>query len=1352
MSTQAMTNVLGAPLHKFPSLIVASRQYDHRVRGPPRWHDRHAPRARVPAQEPDEVEPTPFDFPEPSTTGRPPPEIPEFALLLPPNNTEANVAAPSTEGADVPFTWTSLFSSKPKDSFLVTFDSGATITISPTKTDFVEYTEVEGSVLQGLAKGLPIAGTGKVCWGMTLDDGTTTTITTPAYHVPTARCRLLSPQSYLQHMSAEAGQDSPESFVIRGAKFEYHKSHAKHASVSYSEDNNLPTCSMWNTKPSVPGPAANTTGCVTNEHNPNLTSPQKELLKWHYRLCHQGLASLQRLLKTGALGNSPLLRAASKCDLPKCASCEFGKATRRPTDSTTKTSVPEREYGLKKENLFPGQRVSMDHFTVTQKGRLYSSKGKTHTDSMYSGGCIFVDHATGDIHIEHLVNFTATETIAAKQRYEKRMFDMGVTVQAYQSDNGIFASKAFVQEIENGLQNIKFSGVGAHHQNGIAERGIGTILTKVRTILIHAAIRWPDAADMSLWPMAVDYVVHQHNHMPRASAGMMSPLELVLRTKVSRASFQDMHVWGCPCYVLEPTLQDGHKLPKWKPRSRRGIFLGFSRRHSSRVPLVLNTRTGHISPQFHVVFDDWFTSVIGTARNEPFDANQWTQLFADSRYHYAFDDDDPVVLADEWMDRYADNAERSAQIRQGQDQSQQQREPPTPRTDDALQDQRERQHPPNPDSPPLQQQRLEQPRETEEPPPAPPDGTDEPVFDPPPPPVPPSPNLPSSPSPGVRRSGRQRKPPLRWGYDGTQGAGYQALQSFALFVSDATTTAAYQAYLDVDDETDTYGFRDPIVYQASTKSKKKDPDLPSYFEAMTGDDREGFTEAMGNEVRELEGKHTWDLEKRSTMEAKGRKALPSTWAFRRKRYPDGSIRKLKARLCVRGDKQIEGVDFFETYAPVVQWTTIRLVLLLSLVFNWVTVQTDYSNAFAQATLEEDVYMELPKDFAVQDSTEDYVLRLRKTLYGLRQAPLSWYDHLKGHLEQRGFTQSKYDPCLFFDATKQILCLVYIDDVIWVAPDEARILKVLDSLKDDLELTVEGDVSAYLGIAFERLDDGQIKLKQLGLIERVLKATGLQECNPDKTPASQTPLGTDKDGAEFCEKWSYSSVVGMLLYLASNSRPEIAFAVHQCARFTHNPKVSHGQAVKRICRYLKGTKDRGMILTPSKNLTVDCYVDSDFAGQWNAEDPQDPLCVKSRTGYVLMVAGCPVHWVSKLQSEIAVSTMEAEYIALSLAMRDLLPLRGLVAEIKGMFGAKILPCRAYSKVFEDNNGALLLATTPKMTPRSKHIAVKYHFFKENVSRGEIQLVKVASEDQIADCLTKGLDKTLFVRAREMLAGW
>ena len=146
--------------------------------------------------------------------------------------------------------------------------------------------------------------------------------------------------------------------------------------------------------------------------------------------------------------------------------------------------------------------------------------------------------------------------------------------------------------------------------------------------------------------MAVDYAVYLHNHMPRPSVGMLAPIDLLLKTQSARTHFHDMHVWGCPCYILDPQLQDGHKLPKWKPRSCRGMFVGFSPGHSSLVPLVLNPRTGKISPQFQVVFDNWFTSVLSVGADDAFEPSMWQTLFSHSRYHYMLDDHDAISLSD----------------------------------------------------------------------------------------------------------------------------------------------------------------------------------------------------------------------------------------------------------------------------------------------------------------------------------------------------------------------------------------------------------------------------------------------------------------------------------------------------------------------------------------------------------------------------------------------------------------------------------------------------------------------------------------------------------------------------------
>ena len=246
------------------------------------------------------------------------------------------------------------------------------------------------------------------------------------------------------------------------------------------------------------------------------------------------------------------------------------------------------------------------------------------------------------------------------------------------------------------------------------------------------------------------------------------------------------------------------------------------------------------------------------------------------------------------------------------------------------------------------------------------------------------------------------------------------------------------------------------------------------------------------------------------------------------------------------------------------------------------------------------------------------------------------------MNKQGLFASDNDPCLFIK--EGVIVLVYVDNTLCFSKNAENIPKLLKGLRDDgFELTDEGKIQDFLGIRFDGSKPKQFTLTQTGLIEKVLRTTGVQDCNGSKesAPASQTPLGSDKDGLPFDEKWDYASVIGMLLYLSSNSRPDIAFAVHQCARFTHNPKKSHGQAVKRTLRYLQSTRTKGLIMKPDPKLQLDCYVDADFAGSYGQEDDQDPICVKSRTGYVLTLGNCPLMWVSKLQGLVTLSTLEAE---------------------------------------------------------------------------------------------------------------
>lgn len=289
----------------------------------------------------------------------------------------------------------------------------------------------------------------------------------------------------------------------------------------------------------------------------------------------------------------------------------------------------------------------------------------------------------------------------------------------------------------------------------------------------------------------------------------------------------------------------------------------------------------------------------------------------------------------------------------------------------------------------------------------------------------------------------------------------------------------------------------------------------------------------------------------------------------------------------------------------------------------------------------------------------------------------------------------------------ILCF---DDYLFFGIDDNEIVKEIKFLREpkptSFSLAEEIDVAGFLGILMKRTENG-IELKQTGLIDRILISLGLEDGTEKSTPTEKTPLGKDKDGQQRQEAWNYRSMIGMMMYLATNSRPDIAFAVNQCCRFANNPKRCHKKVVKRIERYLKGSRDRGMVIKPDVNLGLDLYADADFAGLFSVEDPEDPTSVKSRTGWVVTFRGMPVTWSSKLQSEIALSTMEAEYIALSTGMRELVGIRKIVNEITIRFKIKREETSRVSRVYEDNEAALKHAVTalPKLSPRTKHIGVK-----------------------------------------------
>ena len=255
------------------------------------------------------------------------------------------------------------------------------------------------------------------------------------------------------------------------------------------------------------------------------------------------------------------------------------------------------------------------------------------------------------------------------------------------------------------------------------------------------------------------------------------------------------------------------------------------------------------------------------------------------------------------------------------------------------------------------------------------------------------------------------------------------------------------------------------------------------------------------------------------------------------------------------------------------------------------------------------------------------------------------------------------------------------------------------------------------------------------------------------PSSSRILKRSLQGAGHDDSFHYRSVIGRLNYQEKCTRPDISCAVHQYARFSANPKRAHANAVRWIGRYLLATRDKGLIFKPSGN-SFDVYVDSDFSGNWDQEGaPDDPDTARSRTGYVIEYAGCPIVWVSKLQTLIALSSTEAEYISLSTSLRETIPIMELLREIRDQgFDIKSSKPTVHCKVFEDNSGALAIATVHKVRPRTKHLNVQLHHFRQYVEQGDITIHKIDTTDQKADILTKSLPIALFVKHRLAIMGW
>ena len=479
-----------------------------------------------------------------------------------------------------------------------------------------------------------------------------------------------------------------------------------------------------------------------------------------------------------------------------------------------------------------------------------------------------------------------------------------------------------------------------------------------------------------------------------------------------------------------------------------------------------------------------------------------------------------------------------------------------------------------------------------------------------------------------------------------------------------------------------------------------------------------------------------------------RKAVGSRFVFREKHDGNGNLVKHKARIVAKGFSQVPGEDFSETFSSVAKFTTLRTLLALIAHSDLELHQVDVVGAYLRGSLDEEIYMEVPEGVR-EEGKEGWYWKLKKPLYGLKQAGRQWKVKLNEVMRNLRFEKGQADDCLYILREKGeivMLVLVYVDDMAVAGRSLARITQFKNDLTKVFDITDLGELKYILGIQVKRDRKAcTISLNQTAYIHHVLARFGMKDCTPVSTPlavkhdlsVSQSPK-TEKERTEYTKYANgihYLEIVGSLLY-ATQTRPDIQFPVGLISQFGGNPGKPHLEAAKRIMRYLKGTAHFGLVLGRRGEGSFDVvgWTDSSWA--------QDPDSRRSVGGFVFDVAGSSVSWSSKRQPTVALSTVEAEYMASLNATKEAIWLRVLLEDMG-------FPQTMATLIHADNQGCIALARNPVAHSRAKHIDIRHHFIREWFQNSEIRLEYCSTKDMFADIFTKQLPCEAFETFRSVL---
>jgi hypothetical protein len=481
---------------------------------------------------------------------------------------------------------------------------------------------------------------------------------------------------------------------------------------------------------------------------------------------------------------------------------------------------------------------------------------------------------------------------------------------------------------------------------------------------------------------------------------------------------------------------------------------------------------------------------------------------------------------------------------------------------------------------------------------------------------------------------------------------------------------------------------------------------------LSGDNSNRWRQAAETELDQLEKLQVWT----AVEPKKGTKVIGARWVFALKRDPSGAITKYKARYVARGFNQRPGQDCGDTYAPTASLATLRLLFSISTQQGYVSHSFDVSSAYLYSPIDEEVYVKPPTE--LRPNLKGKVLRLKKALYGTKQAGRCWWLHFKTILENLNFSALEVESSLYVykrDSTS-IYIWMHVDDGLVVSNSPSAVTELRQQLTQHLDIKWKDNVNQIVGLNVRHNESG-LFLKQHLLAQQIVNSYTRKTVHQNTTlPDSQLTTSNLPP----VNPSTFRSVLGSLMYLACGTRPDLSYAVNLLARFSNVPSTEHWSALDHLVGYIRKNPRKGIRFTPGE-ASVKLYVDAGWGGEHE----------RSTTGYILQHYGNPISWGSKRQDVVAMSTCAAEYVALSTATQTLANLKIVLDDIN--------PVTIY-EILCDNQAAVLVATDNASRKKTRYLQRAFYFVNDFVRRNQVKLYWIPNSDQIADIFTKRLAAT------------